>query len=171
MRLSGKLTKDELADVRVMVRSKYYWLKFVMFNWYGILLVLVIPGVTIAALFEPGKADWKGLEIAWAILIGIVGITFYRVKRSSAREFEALSASLPDWIVLADDGVRFEGPDGATSFRPWGSYKEWKERKRAIVIKLDKGGDVTILPTGYMSETDRKVLRGQLRSYVSPHKG
>jgi hypothetical protein len=170
MKLSGKLTKDELADVRVLVRPKYYWVKLALFNWYGALLVLVIPAATIAALFDPGHANWRGLGIGWAILIGIFGITFYRVKRGDAREFEALTAALPDWIILANDGLRFEGPEGAMSFKPWASYKEWQERKRAIVLRLTKGRGVTMLPIASLSETDREVLRGQLRSYISAHK-
>jgi hypothetical protein len=110
MKFKGKLTEADLEDVRRLVRSKWYWPKLLASNWYGVLLLCAVIWATVEGLLGATHPDWRGIGILWAVILGIVGWVFYRTKKAMAKEFSQLNTALPDWISLADDGVKLNGP-------------------------------------------------------------
>jgi hypothetical protein len=166
MRLTGKITEEELADVRKLVQSKWYWPRLLLANWYGFALLGIILFATVDALAHGTKVNWKGFGIIWGIIGAIFGWAYYRSKRSMAKEFAALSASLPDWMFLENGGIRFDGPNGATAFQPWANYKGWREKGRVILIDRAQNKGFTVLLVSALSETERQSLRAMLDSSV-----
>jgi hypothetical protein len=164
MRLTGKLSQEDLNDVRRIVRSKWYWPRLIMANWYGAGIVCILLWVTVDGLIHGTKVNWKGIGIVWAILAAIVGWAYYTTRRSTATEFNALSTSLPDWITPANDGLRFDGPNGANAFQPWSGYTRWREGKRVIVLYRTQGNGFTMLPIADLSDADLHGLRTMLQT-------
>ena len=82
-----------------------------------------------------------------------------------AKEFMQLNVSLPDWINLESNGVKQDGPSGATSFQPWSNFKGWREGKRVIVLNLKTQGFL-MLPVFEISEMERESIRGILRMHI-----
>src|ERR1700742_2974035 len=117
MQISGKLTTEDLDDVRRIIRPKFYWLKVLAASWYGILLFGAIIWATIAGLLGKTHPNWTGLGILWLVIAALAAQVFYKAKKSSAKELAALNAGLPDWISLEDSGIKTNGPNGATSFQ------------------------------------------------------
>jgi hypothetical protein len=166
MRITGKLTTEGLNDVRKMVQSKWRWPKLIMRNWYGVTLLGVITYFSIDGVVRGAKVNWNALGIVWAIVATIFGWAYFSARRAMAKEFTTLNATLPDWITLASDGIRFEGPLGATASQPWANYSRWRERGQVILVDRSEGGGFTILPITALSETERQSLRAMLDSSV-----
>jgi hypothetical protein len=166
MQFRGKLTESGLNDVRQVVRSKWYWLKFLAVNWYGIILLVTVIWGTIAGLVGTTNPNWLGLGILWVVIIAIAAWAFYSSKRSMAKEFSELSASLPDWITLAEDGIKLNGPNAATSFQPWGNFKGWREGKRVMLLDSQVGGFLMV-PVAELSALERESLRQFLRLHIA----
>jgi hypothetical protein len=92
----------------------------------------------------------------------LFGWAYFRTKKATAKEFSNLSSTLPDWIMLADDGLHFYGPNGAKSFRPWTGFSGWREGKR-VILADSAGGAVLILPLSDKSEPEKEFVRQLLR--------
>src|SRR5579859_5523570 len=119
MQFTGKLSELDLRDVRKTARTRMYWPKILLRNWYAIgLLVAVIWG-TVAGLLGYTKPNWKGLAIVWAVIAAIILWVIYRAKRAGAKELVKLNAGLPDQINLTNEGVKLDGPNGTAAFLPW----------------------------------------------------
>jgi hypothetical protein len=71
MQFSGKLTQADLNDVGKMTRSRAYWLKLLLANWYGIGLIIAISWAMIAGLMGQTKPNRGGMAIIWVVTIGI----------------------------------------------------------------------------------------------------
>lgn len=168
MRVAGKLTEADLKEVRKMVRSKWYWLKFALVNWYGLALICIVLWATLAALNGGiNKPNWQAIGLMWAIIAAIVWWSMYRVRSAMSRELAKLNATLPDAITVASDGFKFEGPDGASAFQPWRSFKSMREGQRVVLVDRPGGAGFVILPVAEMPESERQSLRSMLQSSVS----
>ncbi len=166
MRLAGKLSEEDLKDVRKLTRSKWYWPRLLLASWSSLAILGITLFVSIDGLVHGTQVHWKGIGIVWAIIGGSYGWAYYRSKRTMAKEFVALEASLPDWIMLENDGLRFDGPNGATAFQPWSNYKGWREEGRVILLDRAEGRGFTMLPVAAISEVERQSLRTMLNSLV-----
>src|SRR5690349_19837783 len=127
MQLSGKLSEEDFTEARRLSRAKRHWLKAVAVNWYGILLLCAVAWSTAAGLTGATHPNWIGVAVLCAVLIGIIGLAFYRRKAVIGRQFSRVSAAVPDWITLLKDGVKLDGPGGATSFLPWSNFQGCRE--------------------------------------------
>lgn len=168
MQISGKLTEADLNDVRKTTRSKTYWLKLLLGNWYGIALLLIVVWATISGLLGQTNPNWRAVALIWALLAGIVLWAVYRTKRARAREFKQLNATLPDQVSLTNDGVKWDGPNGATGFLPWRNFKGWRQGRRVVLVDEREGNRFVILPVAQLSEVERLPIRQLLRSHISP---
>jgi hypothetical protein len=83
-----------------------------------------------------------------------------------AREFSQLNATLPDHLNLTTDGVKIDGPNGASAFLPWRTFKGWREGRRVVLIDLSQGNSVVILPVAQLSEIERLSIRQYLQSHI-----
>src|SRR5689334_8632785 len=127
MQLSGKLSEEDFTEARRLSRAKRHWLKAVAANWYGILLLCAIAWSTAAGLMGATHPNWLGVGVLWAVLIGIIGLALYRRKAIIEKQFSRVSAALPDWITLLNDGVKLDGPGGGTQFQPWSNFQGCRE--------------------------------------------
>lgn len=166
MRLSGKLTEMDVNDLRRMVRSKWYWPRFVLENWYGMAIICILLWASIGGLMGKIHPNWRLVGPMWAVVAAFVALAIYRTKRRMTGEFTRLNATLPDWIHLANDGLKFEGPGGASAFQSWGDFKGWREGGRVMLVDRVEGHGFVILPVGDVSEAERQALRDTLRSQL-----
>ena len=83
-----------------------------------------------------------------------------------AREFTHFNATQPDWITVSNEGLKFDGPSGATGFQPWTNFKRWREHGRVLVLEQSLGRRFVILPIGELSDVERQPLRELLRSQL-----
>jgi hypothetical protein len=166
LKYSGKLSAEDIEDVGRLVRSRWYWPRLLLANWYGVLLLLVLIGVTVLGLITGARLNWRGIGIVWAIVALILLYSHLRIKRQRAKEVAQLDASLPDWITLRPDGLHFDGPRGARSFQPWSSFNGWREGERTVVIDYTAHKGFAMLAVYRLSEGERQVLRGALSSHL-----
>jgi hypothetical protein len=166
MQFQGKITEADLNEVRKMTVSKMYWPKLLLANWYGVALILALIWATISGLFGWTNPNWRFMAIWWAVLGGIVLWVVYSTKRTMAREFSQLNATLPDHLNLTTDGVKIDGPNGASAFLPWRTFKGWREGRRVVLIDQSQGNSVVILPVAQLSEIERLSIRQYLQSHI-----
>jgi hypothetical protein len=165
--LSGKITEQDLRDVRSTTRSKWYWPKLLAANWYGLTILGIVIWATIAGLIGSIHPNWREVGILWLVVLGLLGWTFFRTKSAMAKQFRKLNATLPDWITLADNGVQLDGPNGAKIFNPWSAFSGWREGKQVILLDMT-GGGFLILRLEDKPEIERESVRQFLRSHLLP---
>ncbi len=166
MEFTGKLTEEDLSDVRQLYRSRSSRMSVLAGKLrYGI-VPLFITWATITALARHERVQADILGVMWLAVVGLMLWIFYRVKQSHARTLSRLDAALPDKVILTNDGVKSDGPDGATSFLPWNSFKGFREGQRVILVDRGKGITPVALLIGGLSENERRSLRDFLRSHI-----
>jgi hypothetical protein len=170
MRFRGKLSEADLDDVRRLVRTKLYWPKLILANWYGVLLLGAVIWATVEGIVGNTRPNWTAIAVIWGVILAIAAWSFYRAKRSLAMEFQNLSAGLPDWLTLDDNGVKSDGPNGATAFRPWQNFKGWREGRRVILLDLETGAFLILL-IDERSEAERESIRQFLVLHIQFHIG
>jgi hypothetical protein len=168
--LSGKLSEQDLSDVRHVIRSKWYWPKLLAANWYGLTLFGIVIWATVEGIIGTIHPNWRALGIMWGIVLFLFGWAYLSTRRAMAKQFSNLSTTLPEWITVADDGVQLDGPNGAKVFNPWRAFTGWREGNRVILLDF-AGGAFLILPVGEKSDIEREFLRQFLRSQLLPTTG
>lgn len=166
-RFNGKLTELELKDVQRILRTKTYWPKMLLRNWYGLLLFCAVVSATIAGMIGTTRPNWTAVGVIWLVIIGILAWSAYRSRKSFAAQSARLNSTLPTTLEFESRGVHLELPEGATAFHPWQSFSGWREGER--VILLDKR-DKTFLMVSIteLPEIERDSLRRLLRSSIAP---
>ena len=166
MQFPGKLTDLDLKDAQRVARSRSYWAKLALRNWYGIAVLVAVAWGTIAGLLGQTKPNWASLDIIWAVVVAILIWSIYRAKQGQARTLTKLNAALADRVSLTNDGVKMDGPNGASRFLPWVNFKGWREGKRTFLLDQVQENQFVILPVAQLSEIERQQLRGLLRSQI-----
>jgi len=166
VQFQGKITEADLNDVRKMTVSKMYWPRLLLANWYGLALILALIWSTVSGLFGGTNRNWRFVAILWAVLGGIALWVVYSTRRTMASEFTQLNATLPDHLNLTTDGVKIDGPNGASAFSPWRTFKGWREGRRVVLIDQSQGNSVVILPVAQLSEIERLSIRQYLQSHI-----
>jgi hypothetical protein len=168
MQFAGKLTDADLTDVRKLTRSKMYWVRLVVANWYGTALLLIVTWATISGLLGQIKPNWRAVAMIWAAIAGLVLFTVFRTRRARARQLTQLDATQPNQISFTTDGVKWDGPNGATGFLPWRNFKGWREGRRVVLVDQREGNRAVILPVAQFSEIERLPIRQFLQSHIPP---
>jgi hypothetical protein len=99
------------------------------------------------------------------VIFGLFGWSFHRAKKSASKGFLQFSAGLPDWLTVEDKGLKSDGPNGASAFRPWSNFKGWRDRGRVILLDLESGGFM-ILPIAGRSDAERQSILQLLGSHI-----
>lgn len=167
MEFSGKLTDDDWKDVGSLTRSKLYWVRLVLVNWYGIALIAVWMWATVAGLRGDTTPNWPAMGIIWAVIFGVFAWAAIRVKRSRASEGARRHAILPDTIRFTSQGVAWEGPDGETGFRPWRQFDGWRQGRRVIVLDRPQVKCSVIVSIADLSDIERQRVSQFLRANVA----
>ena len=126
-----------------------------MKNWYGIVVIGLLLWVMIDSLVRGTEIHWRGVGALWAVIAALFALVVFRTRRETAREFARLNATLPDWVTLGPEGLKFDGPNGATAFQPWGNYKSWRRGKEVILLDRWQGEGFTMLAFSQLSESER----------------
>ena len=168
MQFGGKLDEADLSDVRRLTRSKMHWVKLVVANWYGTALISIALWATISALLGQIKPNWQALALVWAVGGGLLVWTVYWTKRAQAKQLTQLNATLPDQVSLTKDGVKLDGPNGATGSLPWRNFKGWREGRRVMLIDQCEGNRAVMLSVAQLSEIERLPIRQFLQSHIPP---
>jgi len=167
MQFAGnKLTQDDLRDVSKISRTKMYWVRLVMANWYGTALLLIVIWATAAGLVGQIHPNWRGVAAMWAVVVAIVLWSVYRTKRAQTWQLAQLNAILPDQVNLTTEGVKLDGPNGASGFVPWRNFKDWHEGQRVILVRRSDGNRAVILPIAHLSDVERAPVRQFLFSQI-----
>lgn len=95
MQFAGKLTEADLNDVGKMTRSKGYWLKLVIANWYGMALLIIPTWATISGLLGQTKPNWRAVAIIWAVDAALGLRAVYSTRRARGRQLTQLNARFP----------------------------------------------------------------------------
>jgi hypothetical protein len=143
-----------------------YWVKLVVGNFYGAALLLIAVGDNLSGLLGQTKPNWPGVAVIWALGAGLILLSVYRTRRSWARQVAQLNAALPERISFTNDGVKWDGPNGATGFVPWRNFKGCREGRRVILVDQRDGNRAVMLPVAQMSEIDRLPIRHLLQSQI-----
>jgi len=122
MQFTGKITDADLKEVGRMSRTKMYWVKLVAGIWYPIALLLIALWATIAGLLGKINPNFQTLGVLWAVVAAFWGWMFYRTRRARARQLAQVNAQLPDQVSLTNEGLKLDGPNGATTFLPWTKF-------------------------------------------------
>jgi hypothetical protein len=166
IKLSGKLNKEDLDDIRRSIRSKWYWPKIILRSLPGIAFLGLLVWSTVAGLAYGTKVNWRGIGSIWAFLVLLAIFLYFRGKTAHKKELSAMATALPDWITVAVDGLHYDGPNGASGFQPWAAYKRWHEGKRTVVVEYAAHKGFAMLPISGLTESERQVLRGLFDSHL-----
>jgi hypothetical protein len=168
MEFSGKLTKEDLDDLAVLLRPKGYWFSFLSEAWHGATLFGLIVWATVLAFLGRTSPHWPGLGVIWLVIAGIVVWTAYSVRRDRQRDLTRLNATLPDRVQLTSEGIRWAPSSGGLTSLPWGELGGWRERGRVIALDNVGGAAAVFFSVAEMPELERQRLRDFLRSQVPP---
>jgi hypothetical protein len=166
-RVTGKLTEAELNEVRKIVRPRMYWPKLILRNLYGFAFLVAVLWATIAAMVRNTNVNWQTLGLIWAAIAAIFAWSIYSTKRSSRKEFATLNAALPDWITMASDGLRFDGPAGNTAFQPWANFAGLREGKSVFIVDRAIDDGFVMLPTASLEAEDRNRILQTLKAQIA----
>jgi hypothetical protein len=152
-----------LKDVQRLLRRKMYWPKLLIKNFYGALHVGALLWSTTVGILGKARPNWYGITVAWIVFVCVLAWAIRSTKKSVVKGFSAFNASLPDWVCLDERGIKFDGPNGATSFQPWQNFRGWHDGGRVVLIDKTGGGFV-ILSIGELPMGQRDSVRQFIRS-------
>jgi hypothetical protein len=155
MQVRPMLAPSEYKEAAVLIRSKYFWLKFIGANWYATTICIIVVVAFVNSVIQ-GKYQAMG-RATLLLLFGaaLIGYSWYRYTSSVAKAFEAQN-SARESLSLESDGVHITAKGGATVFLPWSGYSSWKEGKSVFLVKGDNGS--LILPCDDISRKDIQTL-------------
>ncbi len=167
IKLSGKLTAEDVEDVHRSIRSKWYWPGTILRSLPGVVFLGSFLWITMKGLVNGDKLNWRGVGVVWAVILLLFTVLYLRGRQARRKQTLTIATALPDWIKIAGDGLHFDGPNGASSFQPWVAYKRWREGGRTVVVEYAAHKGFAMLPVSGLSDTERQVLRGLLDSHLS----
>ncbi|HXP81774.1 MAG TPA: YcxB family protein [Verrucomicrobiae bacterium] len=165
MEFTGKLNETDMSEVRKMTRSKTYWLNLLLYGAGLIVLALRAWRLSLGFLART-PPDWQAVAMIWAVAAGIILWTVYMVRRGRTRQLTQLNATRPDLMSLTNDGMKFDGPNGATALVPWRNFKGWREGRRIVLVERSEGNRFVMLPVSKLSEIERLPIRQFLQSHI-----
>ena len=167
MKLRAKLTAAEFAELRSMSRSWAHWLHLILRNHVAIFLaVAMLCSTAAAAVYHHEDISWPALTAVWLVIGAFAAWATRKQRAANAVALARLNARLPEFFVVASDGIRYESLDNAPTNLPWTSFKSWREG-RLIFLLQARGTQVCSLPKGDLAPHDVELLRGQLTSFLA----
>jgi len=121
-----------------------------------------------SALLAQTPPNWKFVAILWGAPAAIIVLALFERKRNRARQLAQMNAIRPDVMTFTNDGLKCDGPNGATALVPWSGLKGWREGQRVLIVERTEGNRFVMLPVAQMSENDRQPIRQFLQSHIPP---
>lgn len=164
MQLRSSLSPAELGEGFRLNRTKSFWFRMALANWYALALTCAVLWAAASSLIHPtAQGNWGTI----GILLGVAGLllafSWYRVQRQIAQTARKLG-SADGVLALQEDGVRESAPGGALSFIPWSEYTSWKEGPSVFTLTSSKG--FRCLPKSGLSDAEVAQLRNYLQSKI-----
>lgn len=166
MELNGKLTSTELKGVGKLVRSRWYWLRWLVSNVHGLIVMGAILSAAMVTTIHGDRTDWLRILLIWVLFMGICVLAVTKTIRATKRELEKVNRGRPDLIRLTDAGVRTQSSIGVTSDSPWRAFRAWRSNDWVTLLDLAEGDGYIILPTSGLSASSRQLLAGTLISHL-----
>jgi hypothetical protein len=158
-----ELTPDEVRQGMRLNRTRMYWPRLFLANWYSTLLLVVIVWANIARLVDGKPLQPASLGFT---LIPLFFLWFSWNRTSTAVREAATQLSDSQGSATVDaNGISAKTSTGATSFVPWRDYIAWKEG--VDVFTLATGKSYRILSKRGLSEADLEQLRSLFRTQIS----
>lgn len=163
LRIRTEITPDELSQALLLNRTRMYWPKVFLANWYSTLLLIVMVWAETARLVEGKPIQPASLGL---LLIPIFFLWLYWNRTQAAVRKAATQMSDSQGSATIDaNGTSASTSAGATSFMPWREYSGWKEGKD--VFTLTTGESFRTLTKRGLSETELEQLRSLFRTQIS----
>jgi YcxB-like protein len=168
MQFNGRINEMDLKEVQKLTRRKSVWLRPLigLRTLYGVGLLVAIGWATVEGLLGRTKPNWQAVSIIWLVIAALFVWSVYSAKQGRAKMLTQLNSVLADQVILANDGVKMDGPNGATRFLPWTNFKGWREGSRTILLDQTQANQFVILPVARLSELECQRLRGLLQSQI-----
>jgi hypothetical protein len=161
MQIQAPTTPGEIREAARMSRPRYFWLRFLISNWYATALCLVSVGVSISSLIQHENPKTGPAATLFGVGAIFLVLSWYRWDLKLTKSAELASAR-SGALSLDDDGVRTTLATGASTFLPWSSYSKWIEGE--LVFVLTGRDAATIIP---LDNSNREAIRGLLMSKIS----
>ena len=168
MEFSGKLTPQDVEDLRRLLRPCLFWIRQIAEGWQGAALLIAIVWATILGILGKTHPIWWAMAAIWAVIIAIVAWTVCKVRREREQELRQLNAALPEKIVFTSAGVTWDETHSQTHFLPWSEFTNWRERGRVVALDGPRGKPAVFVSIAHLSELERQHLRDRLRSQIPP---
>ena|ERR1700689_4449935 len=166
MQFTEKLTEADLSDVRKITRSGTYWLNFSL--WLAAMVYATVRGWTATTAYLARRpSDWHLVALIWGAMAGVILYALYNQKQTRTRQLSQLNATRPDQMTFTNDGMKFDGPNGATALVPWRNFKGWREGQRVVLVEQSDGNRFVMLPVAKLSDIERLPIRQFLRSHIA----
>lgn len=125
-----------------------------------------IVGVVVFLAFAANPSVSPAEKAPFLLLIAAVVIfrLFYAAK-SARKGYERQTERMPHVLSVDADGVRFEDKNKAFQFRPWSSYKAWREGPLVFVLRGPQRV-VNIVPKRGLTEEQLVQLRSLFASHM-----
>jgi hypothetical protein len=163
MQLRTEITPDELGQATLLNRTKMYWPKFFLANWYASLLLIAILWAEIARLIEDKPIQPASLGLL-LIPVFFLWLYWYRTQGSVRKAASQLSDTQGS-ASIDGKGISAAASTGATSFVPWSEYSGWKEGKD--VFTLTTGKSFRVFTKRGLSDAELEQLRSIFRTQIS----
>jgi len=166
MQFASKLTEADLNDVRKMTRTRDYWVRI----FYVTAMVPLLGWRTwkfSSVLLSRTPPDWPPVAVLVAVFTCFIPVSVYLRRRTRSQQLTQLNRSRPDQITLTNDGIKCDGPNGATSLVPWRNFKGWRKGRRVVLVERSDGNRYVILPVAPLSDIERQPIRRFLQSQIA----
>jgi hypothetical protein len=168
LRFQGKLTPAEYAEASRMLRTWFWWPKFLMRNLYGLLLLGVFALVTIHAALTHAHTNWKVFGTLWFVVAALFVWAMVNSRHAVKKDLASYNAGAPGSFEIDKEGLRTERANGFTSLQPWKAFRSWQDGSSVILLFSGKGNFLQIVPLSDTRPLEAESLRDTLNSYLGP---
>lgn len=163
MQLRTEITPSELTEAMRLNRTRMYWPKVFLANWYATLLLIVVVWAEIARMIDGKPVQPSSLGL---LLIPVFFLWFYWYRTQGAVRKAASQLSDTQGSATIDGkGISANFSTGSISFVPWSEFRGWKEGKD--VFTLTTGESFRVLTKRGLSESQLEQMRSTFRSQIS----
>ena len=168
MEFSGKLTSQDVEDLRSLLGPRLYWVREIVEGWRGAALLIAIVWATFLGIWGKTNPNWWAMAAIWVAIVAIFAWTVRKVRRQLQEELRELNAGQPDKIIFSGEGVTWSDPDRQRRFVPWSEFTNWRERRRVVVLDGPGRKPAVVISIAHLSEIERQQVRDRLRSHIPP---
>src|SRR5262245_54122532 len=171
MEFSAKLTDQDVKDLGVLTRPKFYWPRLLLSNLRGTIILGALIWLGIMGLLGKTNLGWRATAVVWAIVAGVFSWGFFWTRGQRRRLLGDLNTQLPDRTRFTTSGVAWEGPGAARGFLPWSHFSGWRERGRLVSIDDSRRRPTVFVSVAHLADLERQQLRDFLRSKIPSSPG